>query len=181
MRRVNSFDDVNIALGDISRWKDLKSTKDNDLRGLKFKNAGAAEDDTDFVILGQINPIVVFKITTPVVGVNVTNRVTCEAQKGVRILRWRLTANLGPTVTTNIFDIRKVPVGETDITKAKSIFPDGNANKIIHPVGSIRTKGAKFTHTPYDLMFEEELVLDVLQIGTSSGRDIFICLTCQLI
>jgi len=180
MRRVNNSEDSNIVVNSLARHKDLKSTKDNDLKGLRMSNASPAKNDFDYVTLSQINPRFVFKIGVPLVGTNVTNRVTCEAQPGVRLLRWRFVSHTGPIGSNNIYDIKKVAING-NVADAVSIFPIGNDNKIIHETNAIRGKGAKFHHTPYDILYEEELVFDVLTVGDPSGTQVFLELECQLL
>lgn len=181
MRRINTFDDANIVSGEISRWKDKVDTNHWDRRQLRITNNAPAKDDSDYTTLNQLNPKIIFKIGTPLIGVNVTNRVMCNAQPGVRINRWHVQANIGPTGAKDIFDIRRLKIGETDFTKATSIFPSPTNDKVVLPVGAIRAKGAKFVHTPYDFFYEEELIFDVLSIGTTAGTQIIITLDTQLL
>lgn len=181
MRRINTIDEANIAHNQIARDADLKRTKDWDFKKLKIRNASPAEDDFDYTTLNQLNPKFVWNIKNPAVGQNVTVRAICSAQPGVRILRWMLTMNVAPTGGNNVYDIRKLPINENDLTKGISIFPDGNANKIIHEAGKIRADGAKFHHTPYDLMYREELMFDILSIGSSAGSGLYFTLVCQKI
>jgi len=181
LRRINNIDDANIAHNSLARDADLKRTKDWDFKKLKIRNASPAEDDFDYTTLNQLNPQCVWNINNPAVGQNITTRIICTAQPGVRILRWMLTINVAPTGGSNIYDIRKLPINITDLTKGVSIFPDGNTNKIIHPAGAIRADGYKFHHIPFDLMYREELMLDVLAIGTTAGTGLYLTLVCQRI
>jgi hypothetical protein len=113
-------------------------------------SGGSASDYERFVFnLATLNVLAL--------GTNATPRITAERQ--VRLLRWRVAVNEVPTGSSSIFDIRKVTGG--------SIFLSGNANKIICPAATARNKGTTFATSNYILNYEDELVVDVLQIGST--------------
>lgn len=54
MRVAKNLDDVNIILKQILDRNATKDTKDNDMRGLRIKNASPAVDPGDYVTLSQL-------------------------------------------------------------------------------------------------------------------------------
>jgi len=181
MRRINTPEDANISTGEISRWKDKLTTHDWDFHQLRITNAHTAADDDDYTTLKQLNPKIIFKIGTPLLGLNVTNRVLIDVESGVRLKRWHILANEGPGSARDIFDVRVLKKGATDFTAALSIFPPVTNDKLILPAGAIRSKGAKFHHSPYDLFYEEELIFDVLSIGSPAGTQVIVVFETQLL
>lgn len=58
MREVKSLDDAKIVIKELSQWKDRLSSKNQDFKGLKIQNAGAATEPNDYVILSQVQQLV---------------------------------------------------------------------------------------------------------------------------
>lgn len=54
MRKVNSIQDVQIALNELFSFKDKFTTKDWNNSGLRITNAGAGKDPSDYAIMAQL-------------------------------------------------------------------------------------------------------------------------------
>jgi hypothetical protein len=63
MRKVNNLADAEIILKELSQWKDRLNSKNQDFKGLKIQNAGAATEPNDYVILSQVQQLVTPSIT----------------------------------------------------------------------------------------------------------------------
>lgn len=58
MREVKSLSDVQIVLKELTQWKDKLSTKDQDLKGLRIRNASPGVLPSDYATVSQIPPAV---------------------------------------------------------------------------------------------------------------------------
>lgn len=58
MRAIKSLPDAQKAINELLDFKDKLSSKSWDLHGLRITNAGAAQDDTDYVIKSQLGQLV---------------------------------------------------------------------------------------------------------------------------
>lgn len=168
-----------IILGDLARADDKMRTKHLDRHGLRIVNNAPAKDDRDYTTLNQLNPIANWNVNSLIVGQIVAPPVRCHHQNGVRIMHWSLVCKEGPTGLNNIFDIRILRAGGTDWTKAKTIFPDRPASKIIQKPGQLILEGTTFGQIPYDIMFKDMLVLDIIQVGNPAGSQLAISLVFQ--
>jgi len=104
------------------------------------------------------------------VGVEPTSYVTCEQPNGARLFRWRIRANIAPTGSDIQVDIKK---------GGSSILPVGAGNKIVLPAGQLKAKKENaFITNPFTILFDEELVPEVLQVGSGTpGFRVIIQLT----
>lgn len=96
------------------------------------------------------------------VGTRVAPIITIE--RPTRLLRWRITANSAPTdasftATSIVIDIKR--------NGTSSLFLAGNANKIVLASGGVRNKGTVFATSPLDTVYEDELTIDVIRIGST--------------
>jgi len=90
-------------------------------------------------------------------GTSVTPKITVE--RACKLLRWRITANTAPVGANIVVDIKR---------NGSSIFAAGLANKIVLPAGSIRANNTNFLSSPLNLAYQDELIPDVLQVGTTT-------------
>jgi hypothetical protein len=77
----------------------------------------------------------------------------------VQLARWRITANVAPVGASIVVDLMRNGV---------SIFPTGFANKIVLASGQLKNKGTVFLTTPLIMAYEDELLPDVLQVGSTT-------------
>jgi hypothetical protein len=91
------------------------------------------------------------------VGTSATPKNTSELK--VQLARWRITANVAPVGASIVVDLMRNGV---------SIFPAGFANKIVLPSGLLKNKGTVFLTAPLIMAYEDELLPDVLQVGSTT-------------
>lgn len=91
------------------------------------------------------------------VGTRVAPIITIE--RPTRLLRWRITANSAPTGAGIVIDIKR--------NGTSSLFLAGNPNKIVLAAGGVRNKGTVFATNPFDTVYEDELTIDVIQVGST--------------
>jgi hypothetical protein len=91
------------------------------------------------------------------VGTSATPKNTSEQK--VQLARWRITANVAPVGSSIVVDLMRNGV---------SIFPAGLANKVVLPSGLLKNKGTTFLTAPLIMAYEDELLPDVLQVGSTT-------------
>lgn len=90
------------------------------------------------------------------VGASATPKITVERK--VQLTHWRITANTAPTGSSIIVDVK---------VNGSSIFTAGSANEIVLPATLLKNEGTTFIANPKILLVGDELLPDVIQVGST--------------